>query len=356
MNKFQLLLSVLILSIALHSGCTKKENNTEEISSFKLKESNLLAGEVKAISYSGFRDGQHPDRGDGAVFPSDEEILEDMKILSRNSNFNLIRVYDSQKNSQDVLRIIKENDINMKVMLGVWLSAELSNHEGCPWLNEPIPQSELETNKIRNKKEIEMAIKLANEYKEIIFAINVGNEALVNWSDHLVTVDSVISYVKRVKDSVDQLVTVAENYEWWAESGTGLAKEVDFIAIHTYPQWEGRDIDQAMPYTIENVQQVLTAIPNKLIVISEAGWATVASEFGERASEEKQKKYFNDLMVWAEKSKITVFFFEAFDENWKGNSDNPLGAEKHWGLFTADRKAKLALNDLYPDLIPAVDK
>ena len=30
--------------------------------------------------------------------------------------------------------------------------------------------------------------------------------------------------------------------------------------------------------------------PSKKIVISEAGWATTASEFGERASEEKQNQ------------------------------------------------------------------
>ncbi len=44
----------------------------------------LLAGEVMAIAYSGFREGQHPDRGDGAVNPSDEEIIEDLEILVAN--------------------------------------------------------------------------------------------------------------------------------------------------------------------------------------------------------------------------------------------------------------------------------
>ena len=38
---------------------------------------------------------------------------------------------------------------------------------------------------------------------------------------------------------------------------------------------------------------------------------------------------------------ITTFFFEAFDEDWKGDDKEPLGAEKHWGLFTQDRKPKL---------------
>ncbi len=41
----------------------------------------LIEGEVMAIAYSGFREGQHPDRGDGAVNPSRAEILEDLQIL-----------------------------------------------------------------------------------------------------------------------------------------------------------------------------------------------------------------------------------------------------------------------------------
>ncbi|MCG8581873.1 MAG: glycosyl hydrolase family 17 protein, partial [Bacteroidales bacterium] len=55
---------------------------------------------------------------------------------------------------------------------------------------------------------------------------------------------------------------------------------------------------------------------------------------------EKQLQYYNELMGWAHKMNITTFFFEAFDEDWKGNPDNPLGAEKHWGLFNIDRSPK----------------
>jgi len=162
----------------------------------------------------------------------------------------------------------------------------------------------------------------------------------------------VIAYVKQVKDAIDQPVTVAENYKWWAESGADLARELDFIGLHVYPVWEGKDIEEGMPYTIANVQEVANALPRARIVITEAGWATGASEFGERASEEKQKRYCEDLIAWAAEMNITTFLFEAFDEDWKGNPDDPQGAEKHWGLFTIDRKAKLVMQDKYPDLVP----
>ena len=171
----------------------------------------------------------------------------------------------------------------------------------------------------------------------------MGNETLVDWNDHRVDVDTLISYVRQVKKAIKQPVTVAENYEWWAAHGVKLAKELDFIAIHIYPVWEGKDIEEGIQFSIENVQKVHNALPKARIVISEAGWATTASEFGSRASEEKQKQYYNWMMDWSKKMNITTFFFEAFDEDWKGDPNDPLGAEKHWGLYHVDRTPKKAM-------------
>ena len=98
----------------------------------------LLVGEIMAVAYSGFRDGQHPDRGDGAVNPSADEILEDLQILVA-YDFRLIRLYDAGENSATTLELIRQHDLPIKVLLGIWLSAEVSNHEGCAWLDEPIP-------------------------------------------------------------------------------------------------------------------------------------------------------------------------------------------------------------------------
>ena len=47
-------------------------------------------------------------------------------------------------------------------------------------------------------------------------------------------------------------------------------------------------------------------------------------------------------MEWSGKNNVLVFFFEAFDEQWKGSS-HPLEPEKHWGLYKADRSPKAAM-------------
>ena len=307
-------------------------------SSLQQKSTDLLGGESRAICYSGFRRGQHPDRGAGAVNPSDDEILEDLKILIQHG-FSLIRLYDSQTNSAAVLRLIRTHQLKQKVLLGAWLDAEVNN-PGCTWQKEPYPKELLDSNKLKNQKEVARSVALANQYPDIVVAVAVGNEALVSWNDHMVPVGSIIRYVRQVKQSISQPVTVADNYDWWAKQGVDLAKELDFVSVHIYPQWEKKDIDEAIAYGIANLEAVRKALPDRRLVVTEAGWATTASEFGARADEEKQKRYYHELFAWAGRMNITTFFFEAFDESWKGDPKDPLGAEKHWGIFTETRAPK----------------
>ncbi len=329
------------LMLAAGAGCAKKPEPAGPSPASEVAQSPqaLIAGQTMAISYSGFREGQHPDRGDGAVNPTRDQVREDLQILAQHG-FRLIRMYDSGENTVTALELIREEGLPIKMLLGIWLDAEVSNHEGCPWLTEPIPEETLAANVLKNAAEIARGIALAREYDDIVVAVNVGNEALVEWNDHMVPLERVVSYVEQVKAAIDQPVTVADNYVWWARHGGPLAAAVDFIGVHTYPQWEEKTIDEALPYMIENIEAVRTALPGKPIAILEAGWATTASEFGERASEADQARHYREVEEWARATNTTVFWFEAFDEPWKGDPTDPLGAEKHWGLFFVSRLPK----------------
>jgi exo-beta-1,3-glucanase (GH17 family) len=342
-------LLALLAALSL-AGCSLGNNDNGLV----MKNSNstqqpreaLIAGEVMAVAYSGFREGQHPDRGDGAANPSESEILEDLRIMVAHG-FRLIRLYDAGDNSRQTLQLIRQHQLPLTVLLGIWLDAEISNHEGCPWLLHPIPDETLAANTVKNALEIRRGIELAQQFSEIVVAVNVGNEALVDWNDHMVPLQQVIEYVKQVQAAIDQPVTVADNYEWWISDGAPLAAVVDFLGVHTYPAWEQKSIDEALAYTIDNVERVQAALPGKPLAILEAGWATVAVEFAEHASEANQARYYRETRQWAESANITVFFFEAFDEPWKGDPNNPDGAEKHWGLFNVDRTPKKVVEELH---------
>jgi len=299
---------------------------------------------ANAICYSGFRQGQSPDAG---IYPSYEQVKEDLLVLHK--HWKYLRLYDCDRQTDLVLEVIKNENLNFKVMLGAYIGAEMNNF-GCPW-GGCYPEEELLKNTERNLKQINKLISLANQYPEIIFSLSVGNEATVQWTDHYVPVGKVIEYVRLVKNRVKQPVTFCENYAPWLDKLKDLVQEVDFISIHTYPVWEYKNIHEALEFTKQNYFSVANKYPNIPTVITEAGWATNSNGRGiypENVSEDLQKIYYNDLMNWTNKEKILTFVFEAFDEPWKG-SEEPLEPEKHWGLFTVERKPKKVMKNLFSD-------
>ena len=289
----------------------------------------------KALCYSGYRHGQSPDSG---VYPTYAEIKEDLLILQKHCAY--IRVYDCSLHAETVLKVIDQEKLDLKVMLGAFIGAELNNF-GCPW-GTIFTEEQLKKNKRHNLEEIRKLIKLANQYPDIIFSLSAGNEATVDWTDHYVSVEKVIRYVKMIKKGAKQPVTFCESYVPWYDKLKRLVDEIDFISIHSYPIWEYKHIHEAMGYTKQNYQGIADRYHDKPVVITEAGWATNSSGRGinpENASEEFQAIYYNDLIEWSEKEGIMTFIFEAFDEPWKG-SPEALEPEKHWGLFMVDRKPK----------------
>ena len=305
----------------------------------------LPAGQ--AICYSGYRRGQSP--GD-RIYPSKAEIREDLAILGR--NWRLLRLYDCSPHAERVLEVIREDGLDFQVLLGAYLGAELNNF-GCPW-GVPLGEAELEASRTANDAEVERLASLAHRFRDIVFAVAVGNEATVDWTDHFVPLPRMLELVRRVKAGVAQPVTFCENYVPWQNKLLPLAGELDFLSLHTYPVWEYKQIHEAIHYTRENYESVASLYPGKPVVITEAGWATSSNGRGiqpENSSQALQAIYYADLMAWTREAGILTFVFEAFDEPWKGSPD-PLEPEKHWGLFTVDRRPKQVMRSLYPDLEP----
>lgn len=294
-----------------------------------------------AICYSGFRDGQQP----GGEYPTYSQIKEDLLILER--NWKYLRLYDCDPHTDTVLEVIEREKLDFKVMLGAYIVAEANNF-GCPW-GGTYTEQELMNNEAKNIYQIKKLIKLANEYPDIIFSLSAGNEACVDWTDHYVPVDSVINYVRMIKKGAKQPVTFCENYLPWLGKMKDLVDEVDFISIHTYPVWEYKNIHEALEYTKQNYYAVADTYPDKLVVITEAGWATNSNGRGIHAhnvNEELQKIYYEDLMTWNKEDGVLTFVFEAFDETWKGSHEF-LEPEKHWGLFKMDRTPKLVMESIF---------
>jgi exo-beta-1,3-glucanase (GH17 family) len=298
-----------------------------------------------AICYSGYRDGQSPVEG---IYPSYKEIREDLEILKQ--NWRHIRLYDCSWHAEFVLEVIEREGLDMKVMLGADMAAEQSN-DNCPW-GANYDEAALQANREENGREIERLIELANRYPDIVSSVSIGNEATVEWTDHLVSVEAMVHYARRVRSGVKQAVTFCENYVPWTDKLAPLVEELDFISLHTYPVWEYQTIDGAMEYTRQNYYSVADVYPDKPVVITEAGWTTSSNGRGIEpwnASQEFQAMYYHQLLEWAREEDILVFVFEAFDETWKGSPD-PHEPEKHWGIFSVDRQPKLVMQDMFAHL------
>ena len=294
----------------------------------------------RAICYSGYRHGQSPA---SKVYPSLAEIREDLRLLA--PHWPLLRLYDCSPHAERVLEVIRRDKLPFKVMLGAYIGPEVNN-PGCPW-GATYTDAQLVASVAENEAEVGRLIALANAHPESVFSVAVGNEATVDWTDHLVPVHRMIEHVRRVKQHVAQPVTFCENYVPWQHKLGELARELDFISLHTYPLWEYKDVREALAYTRDNHDSVARLYPDKPVIITEAGWCTDSNGRGMHAGHanpQSQAVYLRELMDWADAAGVLCFVFEAFDEPWKGSPD-PLEPEKHWGLYTVDRAPKLTMTD-----------
>ena len=282
------------------------------------------------ISYSPYRDGEGPDEGS---LTARHHILEDLLLIAR--RWNLIRLYASGPPSRRILEVIRDNQLPVRVMLGAWISSHQS-----PTVNDG---------------EVAAAIELANEFAEIVVSVNIGNEIFVDWSAHRIDdMERVIGYIRAARAQIAQPVTVNDDYNFWNKpNARRIAAEVDFIGLHAYAFWNNKTLDEALAWTVSIYDDIASRYPDLEIAITETGWPTsrVYDDSYEgglvgKAGEDEQAVFFEAYDAWVERNRVTSFYFQSFDEKWKGGFDgeNPMAkAEKHWGLFRSDRTPKAAL-------------
>ena len=333
-----------------------------------------------AISYGGYRGKSRE------VQPSIEDIKEDLKIMFA-QGFRVIRTYDLHHPfAENTLKAISElknsdSDFEMYVMLGAWIQCK-DAFTDLPIHNE----EDLEGNKV----EIAEAVRLAQDYQDIVKVIAVGNEAMVHWatSYHLEP-KYILKWVKHLQDlkingtiNNNIYITSSDNFASWGGGSEEyhnddldeLIKSVDYVSMHTYAfhdtyynpvfwnQSENSEdlskkdiikkaIQNAVEYELNqfnSVQEYVHGIDlSKQVHIGETGWSSVASDlygYGgtEAADEYKLGLYYEMITDVCVAKSISCFYFSAFDEPWK-DSQNENGSENHFGLFTVYGEAKYPL-------------
>lgn len=298
------------------------------------------------VCYGAYRSGQSP----WGVQPTREQILEDLGLLAR--HFVTLRTYSSTGSvPRDMLEIIRDERLGLRVLLGVWIEPEVRRDE------RGAVAERLTENVRANAREAEAGIELAREFPGVVAGVIVGNETQVFWSGHRVDEATLVEHIRRVRTACGVPVTTADDFRFWEDPAShAVAREVDFIVTHAYAMWNGALLDDAIEFTERSVAAVRAMHPGRLVVLGETGWATRKHNEGEQATlirgepgEAQQSRFFRETRAWARDTRTPVFFFEAFDEPWKGGS-HPDEVEKHWGLYGEDRRPKRALIEAFgPD-------
>jgi exo-beta-1,3-glucanase (GH17 family) len=365
------IISFFLIALCSKSGDLVMSKNAKDI---------IGNNSYPAISYGGYRGKSRE------IQPSIEDIKEDLKIMFA-QGFRIIRTYDLHHPfAENTLKAISElknsdPDFEMYVMLGAWIQCK-DAFKDAPIHNE----EDLEGNKV----EIAEAVRLAQDYQDIVKVIAVGNEAMVHWatSYHLEP-KYILKWVKHLQDlkingtiNNNIYITSSDNFASWGGGSEEyhnddldeLIKSVDYVSMHTYAfhdtyynpvfwnQSENSEdlskkdiikkaIQNAVEYELSqfnSVQEYIHGIDSsKQVHIGETGWSSVASDlygYGgtEAADEYKLGLYYEMITDVCVAKSISCFYFSAFDEPWK-DSQNENGSENHFGLFTVHGEAKYPL-------------
>ena len=204
-----------------------------------------------------------------------------------------------------------------------------------------------------NRSEIDAVVSMARRNANIR-SIIVGNETILREE---LKPEELIAKIRMVRRSVRQAISTGETWDIWLKYPE-LVREVDYIAAHILPYWEGIKAKEAVEYAIGRYEALRAAYPGKRVVVAEFGWPSRGYNMkGADPGPVLQAEIIRRFVAIAAERDIAFNIIEAFDQPWKVN-EGSVGA--YWGIFDASGKAKFPLEGIvreknfYPRLILAL--
>jgi len=268
-------------------------------------------GDLRGLSFSPFRKDENPLTNKD---PSPEEVLSDLSLVAGRAMS--VRTYRAGGINGMVPALALNQGLT--VTAGAWIGPDLAE----------------------NQREIDNLVYLARNNGNVNQLV-VGNEALLRGE---VSVEQLIGYIRQVKQRSQMSVSTAEPWHIWLKYPE-LVHEVDFMAVHILPFWEGIDVNHAVGWLMARYHDLTQAYPDKRIVLSEVGWPSEGlTRKRAEASPVNQGLFLRRFLIEAKKSNLDYFIIEAFDQPWKADLEGGVGA--YWGLWNGDRQPKPALQGI----------
>ncbi|MEI6849800.1 MAG: glycosyl hydrolase family 17 protein [archaeon] len=271
---------------------------------------------LRGMCYGPFRDGQSP----GNSYPTEAQMRSDIQLLKNYTG--KLRTYGTENNLSLIPRICNEEGMNVYP---------------CAWIS---------TDATANTSQVNGLISVANQNYARTKGFIVGNETLLRGDQ---TQSALIGYINQLKAKTSLPVSTFEPWHIWNyDSSASLVSVVDYILMGVHPYWESPywtpnlSIDNAVTHVIDRYNQIKAKYPSKQVVIGETGWPSQGpANYAAVPSIANQKRFLDEFETRARQNGIDYFFFEAFDESWKGEG----GVGAYWGLFDKNRNKKLALSE-----------
>lgn len=263
----------------------------------------IIEAGIHGISFSPYMDGQTP-----GVHLLESQIRERLSLIA--PYVSSIRTFSCTDGHELIPAIAAE--LGVQTLMGVWLGDDLQ----------------------QNEMEMANAIEVARSGS--VKLVGVGNEVLLRGD---LTDTQLADYLRRFKQAVpDVSVGYADAYFEFSDHPL-VTDACDVLLANCYPFWEGFPAEHALVYMKEMYRRAVAAGGGKKVVISETGWPN-KGEPEEHAlpSRDNAVKYFIDTYRWAEEEGIEIFYFSAFDEDWKIAAEGEVGA--YWGLWDKNGQPK----------------
>jgi exo-beta-1,3-glucanase (GH17 family) len=274
-------------------------------------------GPLQSVSFAPYRGHQDPLDQD---VPPPMQIEADLKALVGHAL--AVRTYGTTRGLEAVPKLAQ--GLGLKVTMGAWLTSDATSAGAAA-----------------NEAEVDGLIAAAHAYPDTVTRVIVGNEVLLR---NDLPPEKLIAYIRRVKAAVRQPVSYADVWVFFLKHPE-VARALDFITIHVLPFWEDEPVavDGAEAHLLRAVDAIRTAFPGKPILIGETGWPSMGRDRGPAVVDTvNEARYVRAIPAIAARHHLNYNIVEAFDQPWKAQLENTVGA--NWGILDADRVAKFPMS------------
>jgi len=266
-----------------------------------------------------------PGQAPGSSIPNSQFVTDLQQIAAQ--GFGYIKTYGCDPVLAQIVPLISQNNINLKVAVGIYESSNPSDNTAV---------------------QIQEAIHLAQTYPSIVNMVVVGNECIANEAPsepNPVSLSALITDLTTVKNALpNTTVTTCLTYKAAQDLGSttnSLLSHIDNIMVNIYPFYGGVAIGGALA----NLQNAYNALSlsnyGKPAWVGETGWPSAPANTPNGAAVPglANEQAYTKAVLGASASLpyARVYLFEAYDEAWK--TENAWGP--YWGLWNADNTNKV---------------